>query len=459
MSRYAALVGVLLLVWASRGVAQFSGYFSTTYGYNSNPLYNYRQLSDRVAQTYMQLGYEKEYENSILSLGYVNGVALFNQFGDRNYVEQSLLGRYKIVFWKTDDEETESSDEAQDDSTDEQNGEADNQGSDSTDAQSVATVQDMQTSALGLPAKDTVEQFDDSTNAYLDFGAKLSGRHDKSEHDEFDNYGGELSSAYRMMIGENYFLRIANGFSYRSYANIPDLSNIANALLLQLGSRTNKSLDYGLDLLGGIRHYTRNVYDTTRFEPVRTYVEKPSGKGKLGGKIKVPSGKLLLTNSGTSTTYQLVFGAYMTKKWEQSSLGYSALFRISSKSPSRYIAQFTTNSTLSEDIYNDHFSYEGFETFLVYTQKLPLEISAVLSLSLQKKKFGAPAYSLNGDEIAPKRKDLRSAIELGVSRPFELGQGFSLELSLEFGALRNQSNDDYSDFGTFNFGVGIGIGF
>jgi hypothetical protein len=126
MSRYASLVGVLLLGCASRGVAQFSGYFSTTYGYNSNPLYNYQQLSDRVAQTYMQLGYEKEYENSILNLGYVNGVALFNQFGDRNYVEQSLFGRYKIVFWKTDDEETESSDEAQGDSTDEQNGEPDN---------------------------------------------------------------------------------------------------------------------------------------------------------------------------------------------------------------------------------------------------------------------------------------------------------------------------------------------
>ncbi|MEK7670678.1 MAG: hypothetical protein AAB344_00460, partial [Bacteroidota bacterium] len=119
MSRYVSLVGVLLLGCASIGVAQFSGYFSTTYGYNSNPLYNYQQLSDRVAQTYMQLGYEKEYENSILNLGYVNGVALFNQFGERNYVEQSLFGRYKIVFWKTDDEETESSDEAQGDSTDE----------------------------------------------------------------------------------------------------------------------------------------------------------------------------------------------------------------------------------------------------------------------------------------------------------------------------------------------------
>lgn len=469
MTRFIVLLSVLMFGCAASSVAQFTGYVATSYGYQSNPLYNYQTQSDQVAQSYLQLTYENAYENSILNFGYINGLVIFNRFGDRNYVEQSLFGSYKIVFWKEGEEEEHdvaSADDAmsadrqaQNDSTEDQSTDAEDVGSDSTQTHQAQVMLAMQSGAIGLPAQDPAAQFDDSTNAYLDFGAKLSGRHDKSVHDEFDNYGGELSAAYRIMLGENFFLRIGNGFGYRSYVNLSELSNINDAVSLQLGNRTNKSFDYGVNVIGGVRRYTQNVYDTTRFEAVRTFVEKPAGKGKLGGKIKVPSSKLLLTNSGTNTTYQLALGGYLTKKWEESSLGYSALFRINSKAPSRYIAQFTTNSTLSEDIYNDHFSYEGFETVLAYTRKLPFDILTSLSLSLQKKRFGAPAYDLNGNEIHAKRKDLRSAIELGISRPVELGNGLALELSLELGALRNQSNDDYSDFGSFNFGVGVGIGF
>lgn len=68
-------------------MSQFSGYISTTYGYHGNPLYNALSTPDKIGQSYLQLGYEKEYESSILTLGYVNGLALFNKFADRNYLE------------------------------------------------------------------------------------------------------------------------------------------------------------------------------------------------------------------------------------------------------------------------------------------------------------------------------------------------------------------------------------
>ncbi len=433
-------------------MGQFSGYMSTTYGYHGNPLYNSLSSPDKIAQSYLQLGYQKEYDSSILSVGYVNGLVLFNKFADRNYLEQSFTARYSIVFWK--DEEEETSPEKSNNTLDEEKSDETNVTEAANDVQIIAAPQ------LITPSQSkNIIPFEDSTHTYLDFGGNASARNDKAVHEEFDNLGGEVFAGYRMMLGENYFLRITNSFGYRSYVNVSELSNISDALTFQLGNRTDKILNYGVQLGGGIRHYTQASYDTARFEATRSFVEKASGKGKLGGKIKVPSDKILLTNSGTGTTSQLSFGGFITASWSGSSLGWYTVVRINSNTPPRYIAQVSTNSTSSEDIYNDHFSYSGLESTVSYKQNLPLGVAASIVLALQKKTFNAPAYDLSGNEIEPKRKDLRGGIEIGFSRPFDIGNGFALEVSVEGGVLRNKSNDNYSDFSTLSAGVGIGIGF
>jgi hypothetical protein len=145
--------------------------------------------------------------------------------------------------------------------------------------------------------------------------------------------------------------------------------------------------------------------------------------------------------------------------WAASSVLGTATYRINSKAATRYLAQSTTASTNSEDIYNDHFAYQGPEVGMQFTQKLPWDVRAVVAAAYQSKKFGAPAYDISGNIVADRRRDRHTIVEFTVTKPFDIGGGLQVELMLECGALRNQSNDNYSDYSTRSIAVALGMGF
>ena len=135
------------------------------------------------------------------------------------------------------------------------------------------------------------------------------------------------------------------------------------------------------------------------------------------------------------------------------------MFRRNPGLPSRYLAQYANTSILSEDIYNDHFSYEGPEVQLRIKQTLPFGLQSILTLEHQRKEFGAPAVSLVGDQIAAHRLDFRNSVELYLSKYVELSESLGLDIALGSEFLRNQSNDDYNDYSLYNISLSLGIGF
>lgn len=439
--------------------AQFSAFASTSYGYHTNPLYNYQTLSDQVKQSYLQMMYGVEIGSSYLSASYVNGIALFNRFDDRNYFEHSFNGAYTLRFGgeNADDpqyaesgesisaEDTSSS--ASDDAVEDNpasNGFADELTTNKSREESNTTVQ-------------TEEQTGDSTGLFLDLGVKITNRVDKGAHKEFDNIGGEQIISFRMMMGEGALLRINNILGYRSYTNLSEISNTHDLLNVQVRNNANASIGFGLNAGGGVKHYVNAVTDTTKFESVRSYIIKPAGHGKPGGKIQ--STRLLLANASTNTSYQFVTGFFVEKKWSETSVAYDLLLRINSKNAPRYLAQSTTASGLNEDIYNDQFSYAGWEMKLSAEQQLIAGIKANVVLELQRKRFGAASYDLVGNQTSVNRLDHRTSAELTLTRNINLFDGVDLELLLLGGLLRNESNDEYSDFSARSVAFGLGIGF
>ncbi len=412
----------------SAGQAQFSGFVSASSGYHQNPLYNYERASDQIKQTYLELNYASEYDASALKFSYVSGMMIFNRFTDRNYFEHNFLTRYNLAFRPKPAAAASVSDDDED-------------------------IEEQEEDAPGEQSSE------DSTGSFLDMALKVGARHDKTVFKEFDNVGSSLSGSYRISLSEMFYLRISNTLDYRRYVYLDELSNITDACAIQFGVVAAESFTYGIRAGVGLKHFTSSLYDTARFESQRTYVLKPTGKGKAGAKIKVPSDKQILVNSESDNITQLTAGTFIQTAWSEGIAAVEFLFRRNPGLPSRYLAQYANTSILSEDIYNDHFSYEGPEVQLRVKQRLPFGLQSILTLEHQRKEFGAPAVSLVGDQIAAHRLDFRNSVELYLSKYIELSESLGLDIALGSEFLRNQSNDDYNDYSLYQISLSLGIGF
>jgi hypothetical protein len=422
--RWFSAAGLVLCLSVS-AYAQFSGFVSGTYGYHRNPLYNYETAGDQVVQGYTELQYIHAIESGSLSARYIGGLMVFNAFAERNYYEHTGSVHFQRTFGDTTPRRTHSGDHQ----PDEEN------------------------------TMDEVTSIDrDSVRSYLDVDLRVAARHDKAPFEAFDNTGLSVAGSYRVRLGPLY-LRVHNDCGIRSYRYLEELSNVADVLILQLGKFSANGLSLGALGQAGFKHFTSNQYDTTHFEPVRTNPGKGGGKGNAGAKLGNPSGKSILVNESTNIASQVAGGFFGSLTWKSGSLSADALYRFNTGSASRYLAQYANTSILSEDIYNDFFSYDGPSLSVVIRHSLVLGLQATLTGVVQRKRFSAPALDLMGEVVGINRIDLHGSAELWLSRYFELGGGFGLDIAFSTGAVRNQSNDQYNDFAHYQVGISAGVGF
>ncbi len=422
------LVLILATVARSTLLAQLEGYGSITAGYNKNPLNNYQTVGDQIKQSYFELKYTREYPQSQLNFSYISGLMLFNQFTDRNYYEHTVSGNYKFKFNKQSDPEL-------------------------SRIKPPASPEDVSTEA---DSSDEKSVKDGIYNTML-LGLTMNSRFDKKTYKDFDNYGFSFNFLYKHVTNPELNFSISNTLSLRNYSYIENLSNITNLLTLEAGKSTASRLNYGINLSGGFKYYTQTYYDTTKYEQIRSFVSRPQGKGKP--RSMAASNKKILITPQSNGTYQIAFGIYTKKEWTNNSLQTNVLYRYNIRSQNRYLTQYVNTSFLSQDIYNDFFSYEGPAAAIQFIQKLPIELKLILEGQLLYKKYKVPALDLIGDQIGGDRRDLHSYVELNLSRYFELGNDFGFDVTLTGGLLRNQSNDDYNDFSSYFASMAVGISF
>jgi hypothetical protein len=228
-------------------------------------------------------------------------------------------------------------------------------------------------------------------------------------------------------------------------------------LSAELGAWTDGGVVYGVSASAGVKHYTTSIFDSTRFQ---TTTGNSSGKGKGVGNQNGTTTQEILIEPQINSTIQLSAAVFLQKNWSaQSSLSAVALYRVTPRYAERYLVPLTPEASLTEDLYADFFSYKGPEVQIRLTQPLFANIQSILGYEFQYKGFGIPALDLEGNEIEPNRKDLRSSVELYFSHYFELSGGMGIDVSLDAEIARNQSNDRYNDFSTFSVSLGLGIGF
>lgn len=421
-------LAALLLLGASREArCEYAGYIAGTYGYHENPLYNYEVQPDQLRQGYAEFNYDRRTDASHLKVGYVGGLMIFNRLAERNYYEHSVASTYSIAF---------------------------------RPPKTVAghlPVEDLGPGEVKTDeAGEAVASPEDSSGSVLEFGVRAGARHDKTAFKEFNNYGNAALASYRLSLGKRFYLRAFNTLLYRRYVYLVELTNAVDVLALQAVAVLRPSVSFGLRASGGLKHYTSSLYDSVRFEQKRTYT---TGKGKLGAKIKIPSTKQLLLNAASDNSVQLSMEAFVVTQWTKGSSEIGCIVRRNLGARARYLAQYANTSILSEDIYTDNFAYEGPEGQVRVVERLPYGLQSIVTLRHQRKRFGAPAVSLVGEEVAQARIDIRSSAELYLSRYCRLWHGTGMDIAVGAELIHNRSNDVYNDYYHRQISASIGIGF
>jgi hypothetical protein len=416
----------MLCLGVSVAISQWSGYLSSTQGFNTNPLYNYAEQSDQLNQSYLELNLGLGEGLSRGRISYVGSLSLFNQLSDRNYYEQSLQGEYVLQYL-------------------EGNGETDDVGASGNRV------------VLGNT---------------LTLQAKLGARHDKEVYNAYDNYGGSATASYRAMTSGKGFVLVSDEFGYRHYLNVPALSNILDIAQVRIGGTFARGFEGSFLALAGLKHFSGETIDTSTVEvaTVSTSTGTGSGNGNGKGKGKVISGtgtpaqgsskkKAIVVNPTSTNAFIVAVGGNVEAKWKSGSIGAEAIVRFNLSDSARYVAQFANTLGLGEDIYNDFFSYRGPEAKLLYTQMLPLGLSLRFSGEYAHRTFLAPAFDLEGLQVADNRVDIRTAGEVILSRSFELSDALSLDVMLTGAAVSSRSNDQYNDYSVQSVSLGVGLGF
>jgi hypothetical protein len=404
MMRRIVCLGVVACLTAGAGSAahaQVSAYASATYGYNTNPLMNATSGGDQMHQGYWEILYDNDEGGaSALQLRYIGAMVLFNTLAPRNYYEHALSAGYLVRY-------------------------------------------------------DTVDDEPDPAGRTLALDARGTARHDRAAYAEFDNASASLAASYRSFFARGVSWTIANEVSVRSYRALPELSNIVDAFTLRIGGAPSPPVTWSLYGGVGLKHFTSTVTDTASFVDPQ---KGGSGHGQGQGKGKALGlTKTILTNSTTNMVFQLEFGGALGAMWNGGDASAALRYLVKPAQPSRYLAQNSSSSTVTEDLYNDHFSYQGPAITVELTQTLGGGLLAHVSSTVAYRTFEAPALDVDAVATGDQRKDLHGSLEVSVSRSFPLGSGVSLEAMVTGGVIRNQSNDAYNDYSGHAISLTVGV--
>jgi hypothetical protein len=438
---------LLILTLSSKSQAQFSAFVSGTYGYQSNPLYNCQQAGDQVRSTYLELAYQAGPVRGT----YVGGLTLFNALNERNYLEHRLSLAIPLRSRPGSEAGGDVAPENArgNEALQKARGEEPPESPDGDEAPENADGDE------GNPAPE------DSLGAFGELSARLSARHDRPLFKEYDNAAATVLTSLRWGF-DAWHIRLLGEGVYRVYPSTQELSNATGVLTAELGLGDEGGISGGLRSIGGVKHYTVAAVDSSRFEPVRTYVTvtKPgSGKGGARITVKETSGKQILANADVRTTGHIAGSGYCKLAWGTGSMTAELLYRHNLSASARILARTSETATINEDLYNDFFSYQGPEGDLSLRQTLPGSIQIILTLQHQRNQYGAPAFDLEGNEVAGARIDRRTEINFYLSRYFPLSSTIGLDIAASGGAMRSESNDAYNDFSGWSLGLSLGIGF
>lgn len=282
-------------------------------------------------------------------------------------------------------------------------------------------------------------------------GGNVSLNRRRSEYD-YANYAQVLAYGnYKFRPGKGFTTQFGYRMKYRDYENLPELSHFEHQLFgrfsTSLPSRTSLIL-YGRFGLKDYQSLTTATVATDTVAMGRGHRETTERTRIIYSEAQQPSASQLITS--LKIAQSLTAGTGLSMEYlRRINLGDEARFYYAD-------GQFADFSS-EEDIFDDPYSYEGYEIYTTITQILPRQVILKLGYDYLRKDYDVEALDLAGQPLATAalRQDTRKLLWLNMKK--RVSQ--SLQFILDFYYLNNNSNDPYFDYNNSFFSIGTEVSF
>ena len=270
--------------------------------------------------------------------------------------------------------------------------------------------------------------FGDDDGTLLNAGGTFSLR---DNHQEFSIYDHSQVSLYgNIRWSPLDLMRIKGGYSFRSvtFTELQDLDYLEHVFFLQssisLSTKTTVILQTDL----GFKTYTTPTTEDTQ--------GSGSQRGRpWGGTETAPTAPGVTQLAGTVRIGQGI--------GDHTGISLTGRYQLSLAKESRYLT-FEDGILTDDEIFDDHYGYEGPLVSLMLTQLLPAGFRFRTTGSIQARRYSdRPAFDLLGVQVALERIDTQSILSLSLDKSFP---SLGLQASLVYDHITNISNDPFYSY-------------
>jgi hypothetical protein len=251
-------------------------------------------------------------------------------------------------------------------------------------------------------------------------GASYGIRSDREEYAFYDHTSLSVSTSIKTPLSENLLGRTGYTFRTMRFSELDAFDYAEHVLFAQtsffLPSRTTVIAEATM----GVKLYRTPNEDSSMVS---------QGRGRGNSATSSPS--------VTQATGLVRIGQGLTGS---TGLSFTGAYQINLQKEVRYLGS-DYGMVSDDEIFDDHYGYEGPQASLMLTQMLPWEMQARLTGSWQRRSYASQsAYDALGTMVAADRLDTRTALNVQLHFPIEW---LGCTVGLAYDHIRNTSNDAF----------------
>jgi hypothetical protein len=405
--------------------------------YDQNIFDTYSSLRDLVTEPAVDISKGWDYDQAYLGVFYSGALVLYKDLPARNYHLHTAMVGWTYHFAPAEEEQNEDEYSPDEDSTG-----------------SSETTSTLQSNTPPVVHSDSLDQF-----LYTSIIGAM--QFNKEAYKQWDNTVAGATITFRQPLGVRVSFRPAYSLTYHAYPSISGLTNFQNSIGVTIGTDVIPKTWVSITASFGYKSYPNNQSGQDTI-----YVTKP-GHGKGGGTTEMVI-QYNFTTPSVSQPWLTMLGAYKPMTGTECTAQFS--YYLNPSSTARELPKLRNGASAAptiiqgldidqNELYDDHFSFNGIELNATVHQSLPLMLNLTAGFIFQHKTYTYSAKDLADSSLAINRKDNRSDISLKLERSFSIAKENTINLVGEYHYLRNGSNAPYFDFEKNKFMLGLEYSF
>ena len=287
------------------------------------------------------------------------------------------------------------------------------------------------------------KSFGDKDKHKFYMGGNWLSRYNKEEYNYYNYKQLYLFTNQRFNLN-GLFLKTGYNFRYRSYAEIPDLTNYQHYLFLQ----ANRSFKTRTSII------IETDFGYKSFKGTETFIST-NGGGR--GRSSLPQ-----TNQVPSMSHFIIMARVAQSLHDRLGIYVQYRKQFSLTDETSYVN--SDSYFQDEELFDDPFSYESSAFSTKLTLILPKSTNLQIGGSINHKNYiTEQAFDLFDDTVGVggSRTDVKQSISLNFSKTFYLNKKRlnSLKTYLNYSYIANESNSYWYNYKNNSIGVGVLINF